>query len=98
MRLAKSNHSLTSAVIRIYVLMVAPALSYVKTLKSSSTVHAQWDITADFVRNEEQYLAKSNYGKTKAASPECINCLTQRLCPCTRSFVMLSLKKDSFGL
>ena len=78
--------------------MEAPVLSYVKTLKSSSTVHAQWDITADFVRNEEQHLAKSNYGKTKAASPECINCLTQRLCPCKRSFVMLSLKKGSFGL
>ena len=98
MRLAKSNHSLTSAVIRIYVLMVAPALSYVTTLKSSSTVHAQRDITAGSVTNEEQLLAKRNYGETKGASPECINCLTQRLCPCTRSFVMLSLQKDSFGL
>ena len=59
--------------------MVATALSYVKTLKTSSTVHAQWDIMVDSVTNEEQHLAKSNYGETKGASPECINCLTQRL-------------------
>ena len=96
-RLKKSNRALTSAAIRIHVLTEAPALNYVQTPITSSTVHAQWDITADFVKNEEQHLAKSNYGKTKGASLECINCLTQRLRPCTRSSVMPSLKKDSFG-
>ena len=95
--LKKRNHALTSAAIRIHALTEAPALNYVQTPITSSTVHAQWDITADFVKNEEQHLAKSNYGKTKGASLECINCLTQRLRPCTRSSVMPSLKKDSFG-
>ena len=95
-RLKKSNRALTSAAIRIHVLTEAPALNYVQTPILSSTVHAQWDITADFVKNEEHHLAKSNYGKTKGASLECINCLTQRLRPCTRSSVMPSLK-DSFG-
>ena len=95
--LKKRNHALTSAAIRTHVLTEAPALSYVQTPIISSTVHAQWDFTAHFVKNEEQHLAKSNYGKTKGASLEFINCLTQRLCPCTRSFVMPPLKKDSFG-
>ena len=94
--LKKRNHALTSAAIRTHVFTEAPALSYVQTPIISSTVHAQWDFTADFVKNEEQHLAKSNYGKTKGASLECINCLTQRLRPCTRSSVMPSLKKDSF--
>ena len=73
------NHASASAVIRFHASMEAPVLSHVKTLKISSTVHAQCDITADFVRKEEQRLAKSNYGKTKGASPECINSLTQRI-------------------
>ena len=96
-RLEKSNHVLTSAATRILVLTEAPALSYVQTPITSSTVHAQWDITADFVKNEEQHIAKTNYGKTKGACMECINCLTQRLRPCTRCSVMPTLKKDSFG-
>ena len=95
--LKKRNHALTSAAIRTHVLTEAPALKYVQTPITSSTVHAQWDITADFVKNEEQHLAKRNYGKTKGASLQCINCLTQRLRPCTRSSVMPSLEKDSFG-
>ena len=73
-RLKKSNRALTSAAIRIHVLTEAPALNYVQTPITSSTVRAQWDITADFVKNEEQHLVKSNYGKTKGASLECINC------------------------
>ena len=95
--LKKRNHALTSAAIRTHVLTEAPALSYVQTPIISSTVHAQWDFTSHFVTNEEQHLAKSNYGKTKGASLEFINCLTQRLRPFTRSFVMPPLKKDSFG-
>ena len=95
--LKKRNHALTSAAITTHVLTEAPALSYVQTPITSSTVHAQWDFMADFVKNEGQHLAKNNYGKTKGASLECINCLTQRLRPCTRSSVMPSLKKDSFG-
>ena len=34
--------------------MEAPALSYLKTLKTSSTAHVLWDIMADFVKNEEE--------------------------------------------
>ena len=74
-----------------------PALSYLKTLKTSSTAHVLRNIAADFVKNEEQHLAKSSCRKTEGAGPESINCLTQRLYPCTRSSVMPSLKKDSFG-
>ena len=96
-RLKKSNHVLTSAAIRILVLTEAPALSYVQTPITSSTVHALWDITADFVKNEQQHLAESSCRKTEGTGPESINCLTQRLRPCTRSSVMPSLKKDSLG-
>ena len=95
--LIKSNRSFTSAVIRIHAPVEAPALCYAKTLKTSSTAHALWNITADFVKNEEQHLAKSSCRKTEGAGPESINCLIQRLYPCTRSSVMLILKKDSFG-
>ena len=78
--------------------MEAAALSYTKTLKTSSTAHALWDITAaDFVKNEEQHLAKSSCRKTEGAAQESINCLSQRLYPCTRSSVMSFLKKNSFG-
>ena len=52
--LIKSNHSFTSAVIRIHAPMEAPALCYAKTLKTSSTAHALWNITADCIKNEEQ--------------------------------------------
>ena len=96
-RLKKSNHVLTCAAIRILVLTEAHALSYVQTPITSSTVHALWDITADFVKNEQQHLAESSCRKTEGAGPESINCLTQRLRPCTRSSVMPSLKKDSLG-
>ena len=97
-RLKNSNHSLTSVVIRIHAPMEAPALSYLKTLKTSSTAHVLWDITADFVKNEVQHHAKSSYRKTEETNLESMNCLTQRICPCTRSSVMPSLKKGSFGL
>ena len=96
-RLKKSNRALTSAAIRIHVHTEAPALSYLKTPITSSTVRAQWDITADFVKNEEQHLVKSTCRKMEVAILECINCQTQQLYPCTRSSVMPSLKKDSFG-
>ena len=95
--LKKSNHSFTSAVIRIHAPMEAAALSCVKTLKTSSTAHALWDITADFVKNEQQHLAESSCRKTEGAEPESINCLTQRPRPRTRCSVMPSLKKDSLG-
>ena len=96
-RLKKSNRALTSAAIRIHVHMEVPALSCVKTPITSLIVRAQWDITADFVKNEEQHLVKSTCRKMEAAILECINCQTQRLYPCTRSSVMPSLKRDSFG-
>ena len=95
-RLKNSNHSLTSVVIRIHALMEAPALSYLQTLKTSSTAHVLWDITADFVKNEEQYLAKSSCRKTEGAGQESINCLSQRLYPFMRSSAMRFLKKG-FG-
>ena len=97
-RLKNSNHSLTSVVIRIHAPMEAPALSCLKTLKTSSTAHVLWDITADFVKNEVQHHAKSSYRKTEEANLESMNCLTQRICPCTRSSVMPSLKRGLFGL
>ena len=58
---------------RIHAPMEAPALSYLKTLKTSSTAHVLWDITADFVKNEVQHHAKSSCRKTEGADPESIN-------------------------
>ena len=73
-RLKNRNHSLTSVVIRIHAPMEAPVLRDVKTLKTSSTAHVLWNITADFVKNEEQHHVKSSCRKTEGTDPESMNC------------------------
>ena len=76
-RLKKSN----SAAIRIHVHTDSPALSYVKTPITSTTVRAQWDITADFVKNKvatscKEHLQKnggSNFGVYQLSDPTTIS-------------------------
>ena len=77
--------------------MGAPALSNVKMLKTNSTAHAQWDITADIVKNEMSLHATSNCKETKEASLESTNFLTKQLRPCTRSTAILTLVMDLLG-
>ena len=57
-KLANSNRTFTSAVIRVPALTEEPALKCVKTLYTSSTAHAPWGIS------EEQHLAKNSCRET----------------------------------